>query len=299
MDNNVKKIINSIALGDKEKADAAFKDLMRNKVKGAVDTKTIEVADEVYNVNEAREAHDAEDSLYEDAIDAILEDEDANVAEMSDEELEKILEDRFKTLSEKDGLLNDSVVSGVLGTIGKGIGKGIASRVTVSGRADRADKKATEGDKKIKDRERLMVAKEKIKAQKALRKAQVAAKRAGKPVPRSYADAGIQPPGEAKKEALAKENTSEGEELDEAIPPLLVSILKTVAIGAGKALLKGLLNKAEKQKITPKEYDKVSSKLDKTAAFDNLKSADARFRAERNPFERGTLAYQMFDDLSS
>ena len=297
MDNNVKKIINSIALGDKEKADAAFKDLMRNKVKGAVDTKTIEVADEVYNVNEA---HDAEESLYEDAINAILEDEDANVAEMSDEELEKILEDRFKTLSEKDDLLNDSVVGGVLGTIGKGIGKGIASRVTVSGRADRADKKATAGDEKIKDRERLMVAKEKIKAQKALRKAQKAAKRAGKPVPRSYSDAGIQPPGEAKEEnshdSLAD---ADKEELDEAIPPLLVSILKTVAIGAGKALLKGLLDKAEKQKITPKEYDKVSSKLDKTAAFDNLKSADARFRAKRNPFERGTLAYQMFDDLSS
>jgi hypothetical protein len=177
MDNNVKKIINSIALGDKEKADAAFKDLMRNKVKGAVDTKTIEVADEVYNVNEACKAQDAEDSLYEEAIDAILEDEDVNVAEMSDEELEKILEDRFKTLGE----------AGLLGKIGKAI----ASRVTVSGRADRAAKKADKGDKKMKDRERLAVAKAKIKAQKALRKAQKAAKRAGKPVPRSYSDAGI------------------------------------------------------------------------------------------------------------
>ena len=185
MDNNVKKIINSIALGDKEKADDAFKDLMQNKVKGAVDTKTIEVADEVYNVNEACDSGAAEDSLYEDAIDAILEDEDANVAEMSDEELEKILEDRFKTLSEVGGLL-------------KKIGKGIASRVTVSGRADRAAKKAEKGDEKIKDRERLRLAKGKLKAQKALQKAQKAAKRAGKPVPRSYSDAGISIPESAK-----------------------------------------------------------------------------------------------------
>jgi len=93
----------------------------------------------------------------------------------------------------------------------------------------------------------------------------------------------------------------ESEELDEAIHPLILSILKTAAIGAGKAILKGLLDKAEKQKITPKEYEKVSSNLDKNGTLDKLKSADPRYRAAerggRNPFNKGTLAYQLFSDL--
>jgi Zn-dependent M16 (insulinase) family peptidase len=190
MDNNVKKIIDSLALGDKEEADSAFKDLMRNKVKDAVDTKTIEVADKVYNVTESVNTEDdTEDALYEEAIDAILEDGDITISEMSDEELEKILEDRFNTL-------NDSLL--------KKIGKGIASRVTVSGRADRAAKKAEKGEKKIADRAKLMKAKATIRAQKALRKAQKAAKRAGKPVPRGYTDAGIEDPEVSYKKAIEK-----------------------------------------------------------------------------------------------
>jgi hypothetical protein len=197
MDNNVKKIIDSLALGDKEGADSAFKDLMQNKVKDAVDAKTIEVADKVHNVTESvnteDDAEDAlyEEALYEEAIDAILEDGDITISEMSEEELEKILEDKFNTLSEKDGLL-------------KKIGKGIASRVTVSGRAERAAKKAEKGEKKIADREKLAKAKFKLKAQKALRKAQKAAKRAGKPVPRSYADAGMDDPETAFKARFKK-----------------------------------------------------------------------------------------------
>ena len=192
MDNNVKKIIDSIALGDKDQADTAFKDLMRNKVNDAVDTKKLEVTDKVYNVTESiDEEYDTEDDLYEEAINAILEDENIDISEMSDEEIEKILEDRFNTLSEKDSLL-------------KKIGKGIASRVTVSGRADRAAKKAEKGDKKIADRAKLLKAKASMRAQKALRKAQKAAKRAGKPIPRSYADAGIEDPEVAFKKAIAK-----------------------------------------------------------------------------------------------
>ena len=190
MDNNVKKIIDSLALGDKEEADSAFKDLMRNKVKDAVDTKTIEVADKVYNVTESVNTEDdTEDALYEEAIDAILEDGDITISEMSDEELEKILEDRFNTL-------NDSLL--------KKIGKGIASRVTVSGRADRAAKKAEKGEKKIADRAKLLKAKATIRAQKALRKAQKAAKKAGKPVPRGYTDAGIEDPEVSYKKAIEK-----------------------------------------------------------------------------------------------
>ena len=191
---DIKKLITSLALGDKDEASSTFNDLMRDKVKSAVDTKTIEVADKVYN-NEVNEntlsEKETEDALYEYAIEGILEDESINISEMSDEEIEKILEDRFNTLSEKDGLL-------------KKIGKGIASRVTVSGRADRAAKKAAKGEKKIADREKLMKAKATIRAQKALRKAQKAAKRAGKPVPRGYEDAGITPPEIAFKKAFEK-----------------------------------------------------------------------------------------------
>jgi len=107
---------------------------------------------------------------------------------------------------------------------------------------------------------------------------------------------------EAKK--ILEENTSkssESEELDERVHPLLLSILKTAAIGAGKALLKGLLDKAEKQKISPRDYKKASSNFDKNGTLDKLKSADPRYRAAerggRNPFERGTLAYELFNDL--
>lgn len=204
MDNNVKKIIDSLALGDKEKADSAFKDLMRNKVKDAVDTKTIEVADKVYNVTESVNTEDdTEDALYEEAIDAILEDGDITISEMSDEELEKILEDRFNTL-------NDSLL--------KKIGKGIASRVTVSGRAARAAKKAEKGEKKIADREKLALAKFKLKAQKALRKAQKAAKRAGKPVPRGYSDAGMEDPETAFKARYKKAGADAAPKKEEEAP---------------------------------------------------------------------------------
>ena len=194
---DIKKLITSLAMGDKDEASSAFNSLMRDKVKSAVDTKTVEVADKVYNdkessVNESTlSEEDLEDALYEMAIDGILEDETINISEMSDEEIEKILEDRFNTLSEKDSLL-------------KKIGKGIASRVTVSGRADRAAKKAAKGEKKIADREKLMKAKARMRAQKALRKAQKAAKRAGKPVPRGYTDAGIEDPEVAYKKAIEK-----------------------------------------------------------------------------------------------
>ena len=107
---------------------------------------------------------------------------------------------------------------------------------------------------------------------------------------------------EAKKilEGNALEN-SESEELDESLKSLLLSILKTAAIGAGKALLGQLLDKAEKEKITPREYNKIAPQLDKSGTLDKLKSADPRYRAAerggRNPFDRGTLAYELFNDL--
>ena len=102
----------------------------------------------------------------------------SNVGKLwSDEEIEKILEAKFNSLSETRLL--------------KKIGKGIASRITVAGRSARAAKKAEKGEKKIADRQKLAKAKETLKKQKALRRAQKQAKRQGKPVPLSYADAGI------------------------------------------------------------------------------------------------------------
>jgi hypothetical protein len=178
---------------------------MQNKVRDAVDTKTIEVADKVHNVTESVNTEDDtedalyEDALYEEAIDAILEDGDITISEMSEEELEKILEAKFNKLKGGDSLLKK---------VGKKIGKGIASRVTTSGRADRATRKAEKGEKKIADRERLALAKFKLKSQKALRKAQKAAKKAGKPVPRSYADAGMDDPETAFKARFKKADTS-------------------------------------------------------------------------------------------
>jgi len=84
----------------------------------------------------------------DEAINYILEDETTNIEEMSDEELDEMLE-------------------GILGKIGSAI----KSRVTISGRADRAGKKADKIDKKAADRERLKKAKERIKkAKEAKRK---------------------------------------------------------------------------------------------------------------------------------
>lgn len=199
MNDPVKRIVDSLALDDKEEADSAFKDLMRNKVKEVIDTKTVEVANKVYNVTESLEEESiSEDALYEEAIDAILEDADITISEMSDEDVERILGEKFTELSEIPSLL-------------KKIGKGIADRITVSGRAERAAKKAAKGDKKIADREKLMKAKLAIKAQKELRKAQKAAKAAGKPIPRGYKDAGITPPEIAFKQATKSDSTDAAE----------------------------------------------------------------------------------------
>ncbi len=70
-----------------------------------------------------------------------------SIDEMSDEELDEMLE-------------------GILKSIGKKIGGAVKSRVTVSGRADRATKKADKLDKKNVDRERLKKAKDRIAAAK-------------------------------------------------------------------------------------------------------------------------------------
>lgn len=75
-----------------------------------------------------------------------------SIDEMSDEELDEMLE-------------------GILKSIGKKIGGAVKSRVTTSGRADRATKKADKMEKKAKDRERLKKAKDRIKAARDKKKA--------------------------------------------------------------------------------------------------------------------------------
>ncbi len=275
---DIKKLITSLALGDKDEAASTFNDLMQNKVKSAVDTKTVEVADKVYNnkeetsVNESAELSEeaTEDALYEYAIDGILEDETINISEMSDEEIEKILEDRFNTLSEKDSLL-------------KKIGKGIASRVTVSGRADRAAKKAEKGEKKIADRAKLMKAKATMKAQKALRKAQKAAKRAGKPVPRGYQDAGIEDPEIVYKKAIAKAKKADGGDSSDNAEKAKKE--KEAAAEKAKKEKEAAAEKAKKEKEAAaaaaekekqeKEAEEEKEKAKKDAAADSEKKDDA------------------------
>lgn len=52
---DIKTMIHSIAAGEKEVADAEFTALMRDRVKAAIDTKTIEVANNVFNNNSEEE----------------------------------------------------------------------------------------------------------------------------------------------------------------------------------------------------------------------------------------------------
>lgn len=87
-----------------------------------------------------------EEALLDEAIIHLLEDESINIEEMSDEEIEEMLE-------------------GILGKIGSGIKK-VANRLSTSGRAAAASKKADKMDKKAADREKLKKAKERIQIAK-------------------------------------------------------------------------------------------------------------------------------------
>jgi len=87
-----------------------------------------------------------ESALLDEAIIHLLEDESINIEEMTDEELEEMLE-------------------GILSKIGSGIKKA-ANRLSTSGRAAAATKKADKMDKKAADREKLKKAKERIQIAK-------------------------------------------------------------------------------------------------------------------------------------
>ena len=50
--NNIQKLIDAVALGDKEEMANAFSTVMQDKVRTAIDVKTIETAEKIYNAEE-------------------------------------------------------------------------------------------------------------------------------------------------------------------------------------------------------------------------------------------------------
>ena len=50
--NNIQKLIDAVALDDKEEMGTAFASIMQDKIRAAVDVKTIEVAEKIYNAEE-------------------------------------------------------------------------------------------------------------------------------------------------------------------------------------------------------------------------------------------------------
>jgi hypothetical protein len=50
--NNIQKLISAVTLGDKEEMGKQFASIMQDKVRAAVDVKTIEVAEKIYNTEE-------------------------------------------------------------------------------------------------------------------------------------------------------------------------------------------------------------------------------------------------------
>ena len=91
------------------------------------------------------------DNELDEAIEEIVKEENLDVDSLSEEQLDELLGGALKKLAKKAG-------------------SAIKSRVTTSGRADRAEKKADKADKKEKDRERLKKAKERLAAQKQKKK---------------------------------------------------------------------------------------------------------------------------------
>jgi len=92
---------------------------------------------------------------------------------------------------------------------------------------------------------------------------------------------------------------------------LLLKVGKVTGNLAKKALkkatiemLKALLKKAEGIKTSPSEYDSFIQNMDQAGympVINTLAQRDSLYRGaysgSRNPFEIGTLAYQMYDDL--
>jgi len=87
--NNIQKLIEAVALGDKEQQAAAFAAIMQEKTRSAIEVKTIETAGKIYNTEEA----------IEEAIEEVIED----VVEETEEET--LTEARVKIPADIDGMV--------------------------------------------------------------------------------------------------------------------------------------------------------------------------------------------------
>ena len=105
------------------------------------------------------------DGDIKDAFPEILETYDDSCV-LEDTELDEAIAEIVKEENLDIDSLSEEQLDELLGGALKKLGGAIKSRVTTSGRADRAEKKADKGDKKAKDRARLMKAKARIAAQK-------------------------------------------------------------------------------------------------------------------------------------
>lgn len=87
--NNIQKLIEAVALGDKEQQAAAFAAIMQEKTRSAIEVKTIETAGKIYNTKKAIE------ETIEEAIEDVVE----------ETEEETLTEARVKIPADIDGMV--------------------------------------------------------------------------------------------------------------------------------------------------------------------------------------------------
>ena len=199
------------------------------------------------------------DAILEEAIAHLLEDESINIEEMSDEELDEMLE-------------------GILSKIGSGIKKA-AGRLSTSGRAAAATKKADKMDKKAADREKLKKAKERI--QLAKKKA-----RMKKNAERAQAKKAAERKAKARAR-LAKRN--EGYAIETDAPEIREAVKPEVFVKGGDT------------KVTKREVDGMLSKIFINTKLAKSVEASKAFKAgekdagkKKNPYAKDTADYHLY-----
>jgi hypothetical protein len=206
-----------------------------------------------------------EEALLDEAINYLLEDESINIEEMSDEELEEMLE-------------------GILGSIGRGLKKA-AGRLSTSGRAAAASKKADKLDKKAADREKLKKAKERIQIAKAKARRQKGIERAQKKKA-------------AEKKAAARARLAKRDEgfVIEADAP------KKVEAEMHEAIKPEEFVKGGDAKITKRDVDKMISKIFiNTKLASQVEDSEAYQSGEKdagkkkNPYKKDTADFHLYE----
>jgi len=124
----------------------------------------------VYKSIKEMYGHNTSATLNDQSRQMNLEEQYLALDEEIDEAILAIAEEENVDLSSLTEKQMDEFIGGALKKIGKKIGSGIKSRVTTTGRTDRANKKADKIEKKTADRDNLNKAKERLKAAKAARK---------------------------------------------------------------------------------------------------------------------------------